>query len=59
MVAMLATGLSRDVAESVLTKAAVAMTGHPPRSGNVSVRQQAAVVEAGATMIGYRADRIG
>ena len=58
VIAMLRAGVDRGTAESAVRMAQILLDSPaPPRS--VSVHQQATVVEAGATMIGYKADRIG
>lgn len=56
--AMLRAGVDRGTAESVLVEAR-RLLGYPAPPRSVTVSQQADVVEAGAVMIGLKADRIG
>lgn len=58
--AMTEAGIEQTVAESVIERAQGMLQHLPgPAPRNVSVYQRADVVEAGATVIGYKADRIG
>lgn len=55
---MIDAGINRGVAARVILEARDQMTGEV-QSGPVSVHQSAHTVEAGASMIGLKADRIG